>query len=87
VYPGGDIRQGKRVFTERKCASCHAGGTNGAPQLPGQARKYSEVAIISALWHHGPQMLNRMKQAGIGWPQFRSAQEVANLIAYLNSVQ
>jgi cytochrome c2 len=87
VYPGGDIAQGKRVFTERKCAECHAGGTHGAPQLPGQAHKYSEVAIISALWHHGPQMFNRMKQAGIGWPQFRSAQEVANLIAYLNSVQ
>jgi cytochrome c2 len=32
-------------------------------------------------------MLNRMKQAGIGWPQFRNSQEVANLIAYLNSVQ
>ena len=31
--------------------------------------------------------LEWMKQAGIGWPQFRSAQEVANLIAYLNSVQ
>ncbi len=87
VYPGGDIAHGKRIFTDRKCADCHAGGTHGAPQLPGQARKYSEVSIISALWHHGPQMLNRMKQAGIGWPQFRNAQEVADLIAYLNSVQ
>jgi mono/diheme cytochrome c family protein len=87
VYPGGDIAQGKRIFTERKCADCHAGGAHGAPQLPGQAHKYSEVSIISALWHHGPQMLNRMKQAGIGWPQFRNSQEVANLIAYLNSVQ
>jgi len=87
VYPGGDIAHGRQVFTERKCATCHAGGTNGAPQLPGQARKYSEVTIISALWHHGPQMLHRMKQAGIGWPQFRDARELADLVAYLNSVQ
>lgn len=87
VYPGGDIPHGKQVFQERKCADCHAGGTHGAPQLPGQARKYSEVSIISALWRHGPQMLHRMKEAGIGWPQFRNAQEVADLIAYLNSVQ
>ena len=48
-----DVAHGKRMFTERKCADCHAGGTHGAPQLPGQARKYSEVTIISALWHHG----------------------------------
>ena len=87
VYPGGDIAHGKQIFTDRKCATCHAGGTHGAPPLPGQARKFSEVTIISALWHHGPQMLNRMKEAGIGWPQFRSPAELGDLLAYLNSVQ
>ena len=87
VYPGGSIAQGKQVFMQRRCADCHAGGTNGAPQLPGQARSYSEVTIIAALWHHGPQMLHRMKQAGIAWPRFSKPQELADLIAYLNSVQ
>ncbi|SPE24848.1 hypothetical protein SBA3_1110013 [Candidatus Sulfopaludibacter sp. SbA3] len=28
-----------------------------------------------------------MQQAGIGWPTFGGPQEVADLIAYLNSVQ
>ncbi len=87
VYPGGSIATGKKVFEGRRCAECHAGGAHGAPQLPGQAHKYSEVTIISALWRHGPQMLHRMKEAGIGWPSFGGAQEVADLIAYLNSVQ
>ncbi len=87
VYPGGDIATGKKVFETRRCAECHAGGAHGAPQLPGQAHKYSEVTIISALWRHGPQMLNRMQEAGIQWPSFRNPQEVADLIAYLNSVQ
>lgn len=87
VYPGGSIATGKKIFETRKCATCHLGGTNGAPQLPGQAHKYSEVTIISALWHHGPQMLARMQQAHIAWPMFGSPQEVADLIAYLNSVQ
>ena len=87
VYPGGSIATGKRIFETRKCATCHLGGTNGAPQLPGQAHKYSEVTIISALWRHGPQMLARMQQAKIGWPMFGNPQEVADLIAYLNSVQ
>ncbi|MBZ5617209.1 MAG: c-type cytochrome [Acidobacteriia bacterium] len=87
VYSGGDIVEGKRVFIERRCGDCHYGGKHGAPQLPGQARPYSEVTIISALWDHGPRMLIRMKQAGIGWPQFGKPQELADLIAYLNSVQ
>jgi mono/diheme cytochrome c family protein len=87
VYPGGNIAQGKQVFTQRHCADCHAGGTNGAPQLPGQAKSYSEVTIIAALWHHGPQMLHRMQQAGIAWPRFVKPQELSDLIAYLNSVQ
>jgi mono/diheme cytochrome c family protein len=87
VNGGGNVAEGKTVFRERHCADCHAGGDHGAPPLPGQAKPYSEVSIISALWRHGPQMLRRMKEAGIAWPTFGSAQEVADLIAYLNSVQ
>jgi mono/diheme cytochrome c family protein len=87
VYPGGDVAAGKRTFQERSCAGCHMSGRNGAPPLPGQARKYSEVSIISALWRHGPQMLMRMKQAGVQWPQFANAKELADMIAYLNSIQ
>jgi mono/diheme cytochrome c family protein len=87
VYGGGDVAAGRKVFQERKCATCHAGGTHGAPPLPGQARQYSEVSIISALWRHGPMMARRMKEAGIPWPMFGGQQEVADLIAYLNSVQ
>jgi hypothetical protein len=48
---------------------------------------YSEVTVISAIWRHGPQMLNRMKAAKIAWPQFANPQELVNLIAYLNSIQ
>jgi len=87
VYPGGDVAVGKKVFTDRRCNECHYGGNHGAPQLPGQARPYSEVTIIAALWDHGPNMLNRMKKAKIPWPQFKDPQELADLIAFLNSVQ
>jgi mono/diheme cytochrome c family protein len=87
VYGGGNIAEGKKVFQQRQCAECHAGGAHGAPPLPGQAKQYSEVSIISALWRHGPQMARRMKEAGIAWPMFGNQQEVADLIAYLNFVQ
>ena len=87
VNPGGDIVAGKQVFADRQCARCHYKGAHGAPQLPGQARAYSEIGIISALWRHGPQMHTRMKQAGIPWPQFRNPKELTDLVAFLNSVQ
>jgi len=63
VYPAASESRGKQLFTEKHCADCHTSGTNGAPPLPGQARKYSEVTIMSALWGHGPQMLSRMPGA------------------------
>jgi mono/diheme cytochrome c family protein len=87
VHVGGNIAEGRQVFAKRRCNECHYGGAHGAPQLPGQARPYSEVTIISAIWRHGPQMWNRMKQANIPWPQFANPQELADLVAYLNSVQ
>jgi mono/diheme cytochrome c family protein len=87
VYPKGSVARGRQVFVSRKCAACHAGGQHGAPQLPGQAQRFTEVSIISAIWGHGPQMLHRMKQAKIPWPRFRTPQELGDLLAYLNSVQ
>jgi cytochrome c2 len=87
IYPAASEARGKQVFTQKHCADCHAGGAHGAPPLPGQGRKFSEVSIISALWGHGPQMLTRMRQAHIAWPRFNNPQQVADLLAYLNSVQ
>ena len=72
VYPAASAVRGKPVFKQKHCSDCRAAGSHGAPPLPGQARKYSEVTIISALWRHGPQMLTRMRQAHIAWPRFNS---------------
>jgi len=87
VYPAASESRGKHWFAEKHCADCHTSGTNGAPPLPGQARKFSEVTIMSALWGHGPQMLSRMRQAHVAWPRFNNPEQMADLIAYLNSVQ
>jgi hypothetical protein len=40
--------------------------------------------MVSALWHHGPQMQEQMKSKSIAWPRF-SGKEMADLIAYLSS--
>ena len=75
---------GRRVFAGKNCAVCHNDPASGAPHLPAQGRDFSGASMISALWRHGPRMLDLMKTKGIGWPRFNGAQ-MADLIAYLNS--
>jgi mono/diheme cytochrome c family protein len=78
----GDSAAGRRVFTGKRCAVCHEDAASGAPKLAG--RTFSGVTMVSALWHHGPQMLDQMKAKSIAWPRFEGAQ-MSNLIAFLNS--
>jgi cytochrome c551/c552 len=78
----GDAGAGKRVFVTKHCAICHEDASIGAPKLTGGS--YTGSAMVAALWHHGPQMLDLMKTRNIAWPRFQ-AHEMSDLIAYLNS--
>jgi mono/diheme cytochrome c family protein len=73
--------QGRRVYASKKCASCHEGSSAKAPVLKGT---YTGATMVSALWRHGPSMLDQMKKDGVRWPRFDGVQ-MADLIAYLNS--
>lgn len=77
----GSATAGRRVFASKKCASCHE--TGKAPKLAG-AGTFNGATMVSALWRHGPSMLNQMKKDGVAWPRFEGTQ-MADLIAYLNS--
>jgi mono/diheme cytochrome c family protein len=77
----GNPGAGAKVFASKHCASCHE-GSGSAPKLAGNT--YTGAAMVSALWHHGPRMLDQMKAKGIAWPRF-DGDDMANLIAYLNS--
>jgi len=78
----GDAAAGRRVFTIKRCATCHEDASSGAPKLEG--KRFSGATMVAALWHHGPEMLDRMKAKGISWPRFDGAQ-MSNLIEFLNS--
>ena len=79
---------GARVFVAKRCATCHNDASHnnasGAPNLAGTGRPFNATTIVSVLWRHGPQMLDQMKAKGLAWPRFEG-QDMANLIAYLNS--
>jgi mono/diheme cytochrome c family protein len=77
----GDAGRGKRVFAAKHCAACHADSSSGAPKLTGS---FTGTAMVSALWHHGPRMLQQMTAKGVRWPRF-DGREMSDLIAWLNS--
>jgi cytochrome c2 len=78
----GTASAGRRVFVSKKCASCHE-VAGKAPKLAG-AGSFNGATMVSALWRHGPSMLNQMKKDGVQWPRFEGVQ-MADLIAYLNT--
>jgi mono/diheme cytochrome c family protein len=81
----GNAQRGKKAFADKSCASCHDQPDSGAPSLAKGKGAYSDVSMVSALWQHGPRMLESMKQRKIAWPHFET-QQMADLIAYLNSL-
>jgi mono/diheme cytochrome c family protein len=83
--PPGNADAGKRLFSDKRCIVCHtvrgAGGVVG-PNLDHLQQFRSPIFVASAMWNHGPQMAEKMKERGIERPTF-TAKELRDLIAYL----
>lgn len=82
----GNAAAGEKVFTAKRCVACHSNGSNGAPKLPQPGKTFNATTMVSALWLHGPRMMQQMQTQKISWPHFESG-EMSNLIAYLNSTR
>src|SRR5690348_10811377 len=70
----GNADHGKKIFSEKGCASCHNDPSSGAPKLARGKDGYSDITMISVLWSHGPRMLERMNEKKIAWPRFTGPQ-------------
>jgi mono/diheme cytochrome c family protein len=81
----GNASRGRYVFTAKNCANCHNDAASGAPKLGKGKDAYNDITMVAALWDHGPRMLEMMTARGLPWPRF-SAQEMSDVIAYLNSL-
>jgi mono/diheme cytochrome c family protein len=82
--PVGAAARGQQVFEAKLCASCHEQVDTGAPNLAAKAGQFSAFSMVAALWQHGDGMLSRMVEQNKPW-QVLSAQEMADIIAYLNT--
>jgi cytochrome c2 len=85
-FERGDSIHGRYVFESKGCANCHEQRRKetGAPDLSQALEAYSPITMTSAIWNHGPAMLQTMRQNRGSWSQFQGS-EMADLIAYLNS--
>ena len=81
----GSADRGKKVFTDKNCATCHNDPSSGAPKLAKGKDAHSDITMVAALWEHGPHMLELMTQKKLAWPRF-TADQMSDLIAYLNSL-
>lgn len=86
--PPGDAALGARLFSEKRCQSCHSlggkGGTQG-PKLDKYAQYASPIYLTAALWNHGKAMSGVMEQLHIPRPIFEK-NDIPNLLAYIRSV-
>ncbi|MEO7142071.1 MAG: c-type cytochrome [Bryobacteraceae bacterium] len=80
----GDAIRGKRVFAAKKCSVCHGDPASGAPSLARGPDAFTGIGMVSALWQHGPAMLDRFPEKKLSWPRFDGTQ-MSDLIAYLNT--
>jgi cytochrome c551/c552 len=78
----GEPSQGKKIFSQKHCVQCHSGAGPGQ-NLTAMNGNYDGMSMVSALWRHGPEMLEQMNQKHINWPLFKAG-EMADLMAFLN---
>lgn len=86
--PPGDAGRGKRIFSEKGCAGCHAVGAGEAKAGPPVA-EWSAVGDpsrwIEQMWNHGARMEEMMRRQGVSWPSFE-LQEMVDMLVYLENL-
>jgi len=85
----GDIARGERVFRGNRCAECHGIGfglREGIQPVAAWRSLADPIALAQQMWNHSREMIPALDRMGIPYPRF-SAQEMADLLAYLRSTQ
>lgn len=84
--PTGSPFVGQHVFNERGCARCHgatAEGTKLGPPISSAGEAYTAVSLTTALWKHGPRMVDRSEEMGVPWPTLQPT-DIGDLVRFLN---
>lgn len=85
--PVGSALVGERVFNQRGCARCHgpaAAGTELGPRIDTATEAFTPVSLTTALWKHGPKMVDRTERLNIPWPMLEPT-DIGDLVSFLNA--
>jgi mono/diheme cytochrome c family protein len=88
VEPVGSPFVGQRVFADRGCARCHGNGAEGTqlgPSIRAHGDAYTAVSLTTALWKHGPKMVDMAQEMSIPWPTLQ-ASDIGDLVSFLNGI-
>ena len=82
----GDIKEGWKVFNQKRCSQCHSiwgEGGKGGPDLGTLPDAYvSQSQLAALMWNHGPEMWGRMLARKI--PRLKiDKREMSDLFAFL----
>ena len=82
--PPGDPAEGKTLFEQRYCSSCHrlSGVAAIGPNLAEIQNLDSSIEVVAAMWNHIPQMRKKTQEVGLLWPRINPG-EMRNIVAYL----
>ena len=84
----GSSDQGKRIFKEKGCVSCHS--QEAVKEKKGiNLSEVSELSIfelISVMWNHVPQMEKMVTEMNLVWPRFEKG-EMKDLVSYIQSLK
>ncbi len=84
--PGSPAR-GRELFDRKDCSSCHGGPADfhkKGPSLVKYQRDASAIYIAQAMWNHGAEMAQVMRDSGVRWPKF-TGREMGDMLAYLQT--
>ena len=77
----GNASRGEKLFRSKGCVSCHGVAGSGAPAL-NAGSNLSAIGVVSAVWRHGPKMIEQMQSKGMKWPRFSNL-EMNDLLTYV----
>lgn len=82
-----DVANGKNLFQEKRCPSCHtfdAEANTAGPSLKRFRGTGSPLSVLRAMWLHSYYMRKAGQQMGIDWPSFKGG-EINDLLAFIVS--
>ncbi len=83
--PRGDPNHGQKVFQSKCNGSCH-GLSALTPMIRARTSDYTAMSIVSAVWAHDAKPFTAITAHERPWPTLTPS-EMANVIAYLNSLR